>query len=111
MTSKTSLSSIKSDGRSNSSSNFYIKKMKIRNIVINTFDHSIISYKTEDNYKKNTKLYNIIEKIETKANILKCFKCWKKSKSGGCLQIAPATSVFIDYMFFPLYMWLHLRYN
>ena len=80
LTSKTSLSSIKSDGRSNSSSNFYIKKMKIRNIVINTFDNSIISYKTEDNYKKNTKLYNIIEKIETKANILKCFKCWKKSK-------------------------------
>ena len=80
LTSKTSLSSIKSDGRSNSSSNFYIKKMRIRSVVINTNNYSIINYKTENNDLRNIKLSNIITKIDDKNIINNCFKYWKKNK-------------------------------
>ena len=80
LTSKTSLSSIKSEGRSNSSSHFYIKKMRVRSVVINNFDHSIINYKTDNNYKKYIKLSNIIERIDNKISTIKCFKNWKKNK-------------------------------
>ena len=80
LTSKTSLSSIKSEGRSNSSSHFYIKKMKVRSVVINTNNYSIINFKTENNYKKSTKLNDIINKIDNKSDIIKCFKIWKKGK-------------------------------
>ena len=80
LTSKTSLSSIKSEGRSNSSSHFYIKKMKVRSVVINTNNYSIVNFKTENNYKKNTKLNDIINKIDNKCDIIKCFKIWKKGK-------------------------------
>ena len=80
LTSKTSLSSIKSEGRSNSSSHFYIKKMRVRSVVININNYSIINYKTENNYKRNTKLYEILNKIDNKSDIIKCFKIWKKGK-------------------------------
>ena len=80
LTSKTSLSSIKSEGRSNSSTNFYIKKMRIRSVVINTNNYSIINYKTENNDIRNIKLSNIIKKIEEKNIINNCFKYWKKNK-------------------------------
>ena len=80
LTTKTSLSSIKSEGRSNSSSTFYTKKMKVRSLVINPSNYSIINYKTENNYKINTMLSNLLNKIDNKIDIIKCFKIWKKSK-------------------------------
>ena len=80
LTSKTSFSSIKSEGRSNSSRHFYIKKMKVRNVVINSFDHSIINYRTENNYMKQIKLSYVMQKIDNKSDIIKCFKIWKKNK-------------------------------
>jgi hypothetical protein len=80
LTSKTSLSSIKSEGRSNSSSHFYIKKMRVRSVVINTNNYSIINFRTENVYNRNTKLFSIINKINDKSDIIKCFKIWKKGK-------------------------------
>ena len=80
LTSKTSLSSIKSEGRSNSSSHFYIKKMKVRSVVINTNNYSIVNFKTDNNYKRNIKLNEILNKIDNKSDIIKCFKIWKKGK-------------------------------
>ena len=79
LTSKTNLSSIVTEGRSNSStSSFYVKKMKVRNIMINTATKlPIYKYKEESNCKKNIKLSYIIQKIDNKANIIKCFKSWK----------------------------------
>ena len=79
LTSKTNLSSIVTEGRSNSStSSFYVKKMKVRNIMINTaIKLPIYKYKEESNCKKNIKLSYIIQKIDNKANIIKCFKSWK----------------------------------
>ena len=79
LTSKTNLSSIVTEGRSNSSSSsFYVKKMKVRNIMINTATKlPIYKYKEESNCKKNIKLSYIIQKIDNKANIVKCFKSWK----------------------------------
>jgi len=80
LTSKTSLSSIKSEGRSNSSSHFYIKKMKVRSVVINTNNYSIINFRTENVYNRNIKLFSIINKINDKSDIIKCFKIWEKGK-------------------------------
>ena len=81
LTSKTSLSSIKSEGRSNSGTNFYVKKMKVRSVVINTNNYSIINYKTYNNNNiRNIKLSNIIKKINEKIVINNCFKYWKKIK-------------------------------
>ena len=79
LTSKSSLSSIKSDGKSNSSCHFYIKKMRVRNVVINNSDYSIINYKSENN-KRDIKLLNILNKIDNKSDIIKCFKTWKKKQ-------------------------------
>ncbi len=80
LTSKTSLSSIKSEGRSNTSGNFYIKKMRVRNIIVNSNNYSTIKYKTENNYNKDIKLSNIIYMIDNKNIITKYFKYWKKMK-------------------------------
>jgi len=83
LTSKTNISSIISEGRSNSSSSrFYVKKMKVRNLVVNAnANNQIIKYKEESNYTRNIKLSYILQKIDNKTNIIKCFKSWKKQKS------------------------------
>ena len=83
LTSKTNISSIISEGRSNSSSSrFYVKKMKVRNLVVNAnTNNQIIKYKEESNYTRNIKLSYILQKIDNKTNIIKCFKSWKKQKS------------------------------
>ena len=80
LTSKTSLSSIKSEGKSNTSGNFYIKKMRVRNIIINSSDYLFLNYKTENNYNRKIKLSRIINRIENHNIIAKCFKYWKKHK-------------------------------
>ena len=83
LTSKTNISSIISEGRSNSSSSrFYVKKMKVRNLVVNAnANNQIIKYKEESTYTRNIKLSYILQKIDNKTNIIKCFKSWKKQKS------------------------------
>ena len=83
LTSKTNISSIISEGRSNSSSSrFYVKKMKVRNLVVNAnANNQMIKYKEESNYTRNIKLSYILQKIDNKTNIIKCFKSWKKQKS------------------------------
>ena len=53
--------------------------MRVRSVVINNFDHSIINYKTDNNYKKYIKLSKIIERIDNKISTIKCFKNWKKA--------------------------------
>ena len=83
LTSKTNISSIISEGRSNSSSSrFYVKKMKVRNLVVNAnANNQIIKYKEDSIYTRNIKLSYILQKIDNKTNIIKCFKSWKKQKS------------------------------
>ena len=56
------------------------KKMKVRSVVINTNNYSIVNFKTDNNYKRNIKLNEILNKIDNKSDIIKCFKIWKKGK-------------------------------
>ena len=79
LTSKTSLSSIKTE-RSNTSGILNIKKMKVRNIIVNSSDYQYLKHKTENNYNRSFKLSKIINKIENRNIIAKCFKYWKKIK-------------------------------
>ena len=79
LTSKTSLSSIKTE-RSNTSGILNIKKMKVRNIIVNSSDYQYLKHKTENNYNRSFKLSKIIKKIENRNIIAKCFKYWKKIK-------------------------------
>ena len=86
ITSKTSIESIKSEGKSNSSS-IQTKKMRIKNIVVNpkeyittTFLNNISLYNNNTNKanKKYIKLLYIMDKIDNKTMKYKCFKFWKK---------------------------------
>ena len=93
MTSKTSIGSIKSDGKS-SSSLLPTKKMRIKNMIVNSRDYlttslininnnSIYNHITNSNnniYKNVIKLLNLIDKMEGKKLLFKCFKNWKKNK-------------------------------
>ena len=86
MTSKTSIGSIKSEGKSNSSS-IQTKKMRIKNVVVNpkeyittTLLNNNLLYNNNANKtnKKFIKLLYIMDKIDNKTMKYKCFKFWKK---------------------------------
>ena len=91
MTSKTSLGSIKSEGKSNNSL-IQTKKMRIKNVVVNPSDY-IANILIKNNSSLNNsihnniintnsiKLINLIDKIESKSLKFKCFKSWKKAKN------------------------------
>ena len=88
ITSKTSIGSIKSEGKSNSSS-IQTKKMRIKNVVVkpsiyltttlinNSLDSNI--FKTNQN-KKAFQLLCLLDKIDNKIIIYKSFTYWKKKK-------------------------------
>ena len=88
ITSKTSIGSIKSEGKSNSSS-IQTKKMRIKNVVVkpsiyltttlinNSSDTNI--FKTNQN-KKALQLLCLLDKIDNKIIIYKSFTYWKKKK-------------------------------
>ena len=92
MTSKTSIGSIKSEGKSNNSL-LQTKKMRIKNVVVNPSDYianilmnnnsSLYSNNnTNNNINANTiKLIKLIDKIESKNLRFKYFKYWKKIKN------------------------------
>ena len=86
MTSKTSIGSIKSEGKSNSSS-IQTKKMRIKNVVVNPKEYITTTllnnnplYNNNANKanKKFIKLLYIMDKIDNKTMKYKCFKFWKK---------------------------------
>ena len=86
MTSKTSIGSIKSEGKSNNSS-IQTKKMRIKNVVVNPSDYLaniLINSSIHNNNIINTKsfkLIKLIDKIECKNLRFKYFKLWKKVKN------------------------------
>ena len=86
ITSKTSIGSIKSEAKSNSS-NIQTKKMRIKNIVVNPEEYIATTllnnnplYNSSVNKTKKSyiKLLNIMDKIDNKSMKYKCFKYWKK---------------------------------
>ena len=93
MTSKTSISSKKSEEKSNTSA-IHTKKMKIRNIVVNPSEYfrtksidinrsiSLNNINSHDiDFNPNTlKLIKLIGKLEFKNIMFKYFILWKKSK-------------------------------
>ena len=87
ITSKTSIGSIKSEGKSNSSS-IQTKKMRIKNVVINPTEYLATTLLNNKKYSnsaniKNTKflkLLTLMDKLDNKNLIFKCFKYWKKIK-------------------------------
>ena len=85
LTSKASISSIKSEERQNISNNFSIKQMRIRNIIINTNSNNLQissdNYRTKRIYnnKINIKLSDIIIKVNNKKMNKKYFQLWKKN--------------------------------
>ena len=85
ITSKTSIGSIKSEGKSNSS--IQTKKMRIKNVVVNPKEYITTTllnnnplYNNNANKanKKFIKLLYIMDKIDNKTMKYKCFKFWKK---------------------------------
>lgn len=98
MTSKTSIGSIKSEGKSNNSL-IQTKKMRIKNVVVNPSDYianilinnnsslySSINNNIDNNNNNNVKansikLINLIDKIDSKNLRFKYFKLWKKIKN------------------------------
>ena len=88
MTSKTSIGSIKSEGKSNSSS-IQTKKMRIKNIVVNPTEYITTTlFNNSQIYNNNIsnknkifiKLFSLLDKIDNKNMIFKCFKYWKKNQ-------------------------------
>jgi len=88
ITSKTSIGSIKSDAKSNSSS-IHTKKMRIRNIVVNPSEYltttlinnnPIYNKNINKKNKRIIKLLLLIDKIDNNNMIFKCFKHWKNKK-------------------------------
>ena len=85
ITSKTSLGSIKSEDKSNSSI-IHTKKMRIKNIVVNQTEYltttllnnSQIYQNSINKNKKIIKLLYLIDKIDNKNSMYKVFKYWKK---------------------------------
>ena len=96
MTSKTSIGSIKSEGKSNNSL-IQTKKMRIKNVVVNPSDYfanilinnnsSLYSNRNNNIHNNNNintnsiKLINLIDKVESKNLKFKCFKSWKELKN------------------------------
>ena len=95
MTSKTSIGSIKSEGKSNNSL-IQTKKMRIKNVVVNPSDYlanilinnnsSLYSNRNNNIHNNNIntnsiKLINLIDKVESKNLKFKCFKSWKELKN------------------------------
>ena len=85
ITSKTSIGSIKSEGKSNSS--IQTKKMRIKNVVVNPKEYitttllnnnPLYNSKAIKTNKKYIKLLYIMDKIDDKTMKYKCFKFWKK---------------------------------
>ena len=63
-------------------------RKKVWQILLNIPYGKTITYKEiacivakESNYTRNIKLSYILQKIDNKTNIIKCFKSWKKQKS------------------------------
>ena len=88
LTSKTSVGSIKSEGKSNSSS-IQTKKMRIKNIIVDPTEYIATTlFNNSHIYKNNIsnqnkifiKLFCLLDKIDNKNMIFKCFKYWKKKK-------------------------------
>ena len=86
ITSKTSIGSIKSEGKSNSSS-IQTKKMRIKNIVVNPHEYlatTLLNNQVYNNtnikYKRYLKILLIMDKIDNKSMKYKCFKYWKNNK-------------------------------
>ena len=88
LTSKTSIGSIKSEGKSNSSS-IQTKKMRIKNIVVNPTEYITTTlFNNSQIYNNNIsnknkifiKLFCLLDKIDNKNMIFKCFKYWKKNQ-------------------------------
>ena len=88
LTSKTSIGSIKSEGKSNSSS-IQTKKMRIKNIVVNPTEYITTTlFNNSQIYNNNIsnknkifiKLFSLLDKIDNKNMIFKCFKYWKKNQ-------------------------------
>ena len=85
ITSKTSIGSIKSEGKSNSS--IQTKKMRIKNVVVNPKEYITTTLLNNNplynsnaikTNKKYIKLLYIMDKIDDKTMKYKCFKFWKK---------------------------------
>ena len=85
ITSKTSIGSIKSEGKSNSST-IHTKKMRIKNVVVGQTEYltttllnnSQMNMNNINKNKKIIKLLFLIDKIDNKNLMYKCFKYWKK---------------------------------
>ena len=85
ITSKTSIGSIKSEGKSNSST-IHTKKMRIKNVVVGQTEYltttllnnSQMNMNNINKNKKTIKLLFLIDKIDNKNLMYKCFKYWKK---------------------------------
>ena len=85
MTSKTSIGSIKSEGKSNNSS-IQTKKMRIKNVEVNPSDYLANFLINNNIHNKNVnpnsiKLIKLIDKVESKTLVYKYFKSWKKIKN------------------------------
>ena len=94
LTSKTSISSKKSEDPNTSTSGAHVKKMKIKNIVVNpaeffrnysvnidrTIDFNKVNYNDLDTNTNIFKLLKLIDKLETKTIMFKYFMSWKKGK-------------------------------
>ena len=88
ITSKTSIGSFKSEGKSNSSS-IHVKKMRIKNVIVNPSDYLTTTLINNDsnsqkfinkNKKIIIKLLCLLDKIDNINMIFKCFKYWKNNK-------------------------------
>ena len=87
LTSKTSIGSIKSEGKSNSSS-IQTKKMRIKSVIVNPTEYitttlinnNQISNNISNKNKIFIKIFCLLNKIDNKIMVFKCFKYWKKNK-------------------------------
>ncbi len=87
ITSKTSIGSLKSEGKSNNSSIIHSKKMRIKNIVVNSSAYLTTSLLSDNNANYNNmnpnkqkaiNLLCLLDRIDNKHSMYRYFKYWKK---------------------------------
>jgi hypothetical protein len=82
ITSKTSLGSMKSEGKVNTSSILPSKKMRIKNVIVDSSAHLTTSLLNDSNLNVNNEkainLSLLLDKIDNKNLIYRFFKYWKK---------------------------------